>query len=56
MNDVIKVLEESTRIKHVWNTKSKSWNYDVIGKDIGGESLTIRIAVTEDGIVLVTGF
>lgn len=58
INDSIRVLENAGEAKPKWNTKSATWNYDLYGKDIEGEKLTIRIAITEDmnGIVLVTGF
>jgi hypothetical protein len=58
MNDALKVLVESRNVKPVWNEKNRSWNYDLTGRDIEGEELTIRIAITEDqkGVILVTGF
>ena len=58
INDSIQVLENAGEARPKWNTKSATWNYDLYGKDIEGEKLTIRIAITEDvsGIVLVTGF
>ena len=58
MNDALKVLAEATKVKPVWNENSKTWNYDLPGRDIEGEGLTIRVAITEDrkGLILVTGF
>jgi hypothetical protein len=56
MNDVIKVLDKPEAIKPSWNTKAKTWNYDIKGEDIEGEPLTVRVAVEEDELVLVTGF
>lgn len=58
INDAIQVLENTKEARPKWNTKSASWNYDLYGKDVEGEKLTIRIAITEDikGVILVTGF
>lgn len=56
MNDVIKVLDKPTGVKPSWNTKRETWNYDVNGHDLEGHPLTIRVAVEEDGLILVTGF
>ncbi len=58
INDAIQVLENAKEARPKWNTKSATWNYDLYGKDIEGQALTIRIAITEDinGVVLVTGF
>lgn len=58
INDAIRVLENAKEARPKWNAKSGAWNYDLSGRDIQGEKLTIRIAITEDvrGIVLVTGF
>lgn len=58
INDAIQVLENAKEARPKWNTKSATWNYDLDGKDIEGEKLTIRVAITEDihGVVLVTGF
>ena len=58
INDAVRVLENATEARPKWNTKSATWNYDLYGKDIEGEALTIRIAITEDvnGVILVTGF
>ena len=58
INDAIQVLENARDARPKWNMKSTTWNYDLDGKDIEGEKLTIRIAMTEDmnGVILVTGF
>jgi hypothetical protein len=56
MNDVIGVLDKPTGVKPSWNTKTETWNYDVKGHDLEGHSLTIRVAVEEDELILVTGF
>lgn len=56
ISDAIKVLEERKKIKPSWNTNTGTWNYDVEGHDNDGHPLTIRIAVAEEGLVLVTGF
>ena len=58
INDAIQVLENTKEARPKWNTKLATWNYDLDGKDIEGEKLTIRIAITEDinGVILVTGF
>jgi hypothetical protein len=58
MTDAVAVLEAARRIKPVWNTNTGTWNYDVPGKDLDGNELTIRIVPADDhaGIVLVTGF
>ena len=58
INDAIRVLENAKEARPKWNAKSAAWNYDLDGKDIEGEKLTIRIAITEDinGVILVTGF
>ncbi len=56
MNDVIKVLDKPTGVKPSWNTKTETWNYDIRGQDMEGHPLTIRVAVEEDGLILVTGF
>jgi len=58
MIDTENVLENAAKVKPVWNTKNNTWNYDIAGKDIDGNSLTIRIAPGDDSkhVVLVTGF
>ena len=58
ISDAIKVLTEATEAKTVWNEKSQSWNYDMTGKDMERNELTVRLAITEDqkGVILVTGF
>lgn len=58
INDAIQVLENAKEARPKWNAKIGAWNYDLYGKDIEGQALTIRIAITEDinGVVLVTGF
>ena len=58
INDAIQVLENAKEASPKWNAKAATWNYDIPGVDIEGESLTVRIAITEDPreIVLVTGF
>ena len=58
INDAIQVLENAREARPKWNTKLAAWNYDLDGKDVEGEKLTIRVAITEDihGVVLVTGF
>lgn len=58
MADAIKVLEGAQRVTPTWNDKAQTWNYDIPGRDIEGQDLTIRIAPTDDGAgtVLVTGF
>ena len=58
IHDTIQVLENAKEARPKWNAKSAAWNYDLDGKDIEGEKLTIRIAITEDinGVILVTGF
>ena len=56
MTDVLNVLSKATTVKPMWNTKTETWNYDIPGRDLDGNELTIRIVPTEDGIVLVTGF
>lgn len=56
MSDVIKVLGERKSIKPSWNTNTKTWNYDVEGEDIDGHALTVRVAIEDEGLVLVTGF
>jgi hypothetical protein len=58
MQDVVNVLSKATTAKPAWNTKTETWNYDVPGKDLDGNDLTIRIVPTDDltGVVLVTGF
>lgn len=56
MTDVLNVLSKATTVKPMWNTKTETWNYDIPGRDLDGNELTIRMVPTEDGIVLVTGF
>ena len=58
MNDVINVLDKATTVRPSWNTNTETWNYDVKGRDLDGNELTIRIVPNDDddGIVLVTGF
>lgn len=58
MNDALKVLCEAKSAKAVWNDRRETWNYDIAGRAIDGEPLTVRVAISEEdnGIVLVTGF
>jgi len=58
MNDVINVLDKATTVRPSWNTNTGTWNYDVKGRDLDGNELTIRIVPNDDDdrIVLVTGF
>lgn len=57
LQDALKVLKEASEAKPKWNTNSKTWNYDLHGKDINGEELTIRIAIEDGGhVIFVTGF
>jgi hypothetical protein len=58
IQDALHVLENAKDARPKWNSEAATWNYDLSGKDIEGEELTIRIAITEDddGVVLVTGF
>lgn len=58
MLDARKVLCECKTVKTLWNDRYGSWNYDLVGKDIEGNELTIRIAIDDEtkGIILVTGF
>ncbi|HBH78394.1 MAG TPA: DUF4258 domain-containing protein [Nitrospira sp.] len=40
----------------IWNDKTKSWNYDIAGIDLNGDELTVRVAPSKQGLVLVTAF
>ncbi len=41
-----------------WNENTNSWNHDIIGTDLEGDELTVRVAPTanKSGLVLVTAF
>jgi hypothetical protein len=39
-----------------WNEIYHEWNYDIEGTNIEGERLTIRVAIAEDTLTLITGF
>ena len=41
IQDALKVLGAAKQVKAVWNNQHESWNYDLPGKDIDGEELTI---------------
>jgi len=57
IQDALKVLGAAKQVKAVWNDQIETWNYDLPGKAIDGEDLTIRIAVIDENrIILVTGF
>lgn len=58
MHDAVKVLEEGTIVAApIWNERTETWNYDVHGTDIEGDSLTVRIAIDDPRtVVLVTAF
>ncbi len=57
IQDALKVLGAAKQVKAVWNNQHEAWNYDIHGKAIHGEELTIRIAVVDERrIILVTGF
>ncbi len=57
LQDALKVLKEASEAKPKWNTKSKTWNYDLHGQDINGVELKIRIAIEDASrVILVTGF
>ncbi len=57
IQDALKVLGAATQVRAVWNNLNETWNYDLPGKAIDGEELTIRIAVIDERrIILVTGF
>lgn len=40
----------------IWNDKTGSWNYDISGIDLNGDELTVRVAPSNRGLVLVTAF
>jgi hypothetical protein len=59
MQDALEVLRTGTVIPApIWNEKTVSWNYDIGGRDLEGESLTVRVApmAFHTGLVLVTAF
>jgi hypothetical protein len=57
IQDVMHVLEHgSINRAPEWNETYHEWNYDVEGADIEGEPLTIRVAIAEDTLTLITGF
>jgi hypothetical protein len=59
VQDAVEVLRTGTVIQYpIWNEKTASWNYDIAGRDIEGECLTVRVAPTasQRGLVLVTAF
>jgi hypothetical protein len=57
IQDVLHVLEHGSIIRPPeWNETYREWNYDIEGTDIEGEALTIRVAIAEDTLTLITGF
>lgn len=58
IRDALAVLEGGTVAPTPrWNERTGTWNYDVRGADVEGDSLTVRIAIEGPcSIVLVTAF
>jgi hypothetical protein len=57
IQDVMHVPEHGrVRRSPEWDASHHEWNYDVEGTDIEGEPLTIRVAIAEDTLTLITGF
>jgi Domain of unknown function (DUF4258) len=57
MEDVFQVLETGRLWKPPqWNATYKNWEYDIEGRDIEGDPLTIRVAIDDDELTLITGF
>jgi hypothetical protein len=58
IQDALAVLERGTlAARATWNNQVGSWNYDVHGTDLEGDSLTVRIAVLDPlSVILVTAF
>jgi hypothetical protein len=57
IQDVMHVLEHgSIHRPPEWNETHHEWNYNIEGTDIEGEALTIRVAISEDILTLITGF
>jgi hypothetical protein len=57
IQDVLHVLEHGSITRPPeWNETYREWNYDIEGTDIGGEALTVRVAIAEDTLTLITGF
>lgn len=57
--DALEVFHTGTvSASPVWNEKTETWNYDILGTDIEGDALTVRVAPTSDhtGLFLVTAF
>jgi hypothetical protein len=57
--DALEILRSGVVVpRPVWNERVGAWNYDIIGVDVEGEPLTVRIAVspTATTIILVTAF
>jgi hypothetical protein len=59
IQDALEVFRTGTVLPApIWNEKTASWNYDIVGRDIEGEGLTVRVAPTasQTGLFLVTAF
>lgn len=59
VQDALEVLRTGTVTPTpLWNEHTESWNYDIAGRDIEGDVLTIRVAPTSSrsGLILVTAF
>ena len=59
IHDAIEVFRTGTITRDpIWNDAQGDWRYDVLGCDVEGQPLTIRIAVAPNmsGVILISGF